>query len=143
MSNALELLKLGLAFISGGLAGAIFTYFANRQRQRVETGIKLAERYLAEYDEIGACKSLLSDAIKSKELPNQNRIRRMGDLYELVAILCDAKYASSKFVSECGLTQEMRRFHDLVTARKNEPQSPYNDAWLWWPHLEQFVKLQK
>src|SRR3954469_21396244 len=98
MSDTLEYLKLGVTFISGGLAGALVNFFTSRRRQRVEMGLKFAERYFADFDSIAEGKDLLGNAARLSEVGNQNKVRKLGDWFELIAILSNSKYISDKFL---------------------------------------------
>ena len=135
-----EYLRLGIAFLSGGLAGAVFDYFVSRRREQVGLALKIMDKYLAEFGEIGECKTILADSTKLAPVANQNKVRRIGDWFELISILYQSDYLSKTFLDKVGLLAELRKFHELVTQRKNEPQSPLNDAWLAWPHLDAVIR---
>lgn len=137
----MELLKVIAAFFFGGLAGAVFTFFVSRQRNRVDFVIKVSEKFLENYDEIGKAKGILESdgplaADKTSEL---NLVRKTGDWFELIAIYNDSGYLSKNLLDKTGLLEELRKFHKLVTRHKNGMGSPFNDAWLWWPHFHKLI----
>jgi hypothetical protein len=135
VSTELEILKAVVTFVSGGLAGAVLTYFVSRHRQQVEFVIKITDRYLDEFSEIASCKDILLEPSKLKDASNLNRVRKLGDWFEMIAVFYDSEYLSKGLLEKVGLLVELRKFHELVTQRKNEAQSPVNDAWLWCPTI--------
>lgn len=141
MSDAeFEAIKLAIIFLSGGLAGALLNVLVSRRRQQVEFVIKITDRYLDEFAEIAACKSILSSSSALQDTINLNRIRKLGDWFELIAIFHNSRYLSKHLLTKVGLLGEFRKFHELVTQRKNETQSPLNDAWLWWPTFDALIR---
>ena len=134
-----DLWKVILSFISGGLAGAVLNYFTSTHRQRVELVLKITDRYLDRYDEIGQVKSILRDSSQLASTVSQDAVRRLGDWFELIAVLYQMGYLSKRFLKKLGLLVDLREVHELITARKNEPNSPIREAWSWWPHFDALV----
>lgn len=134
-----EILKIVVAFLSGGLAGAVLNYLVSHHRQQVEFVIKVCEKFLDEFSEIGACKTILANSTNLNDSVQFNRMRRLGDWFELIAIYYDSNYLSKPLLEKIGLFNELRKFHELVSQRKNDQNSPLNDAWLWWPKLDYLI----
>lgn len=139
-STEIEVLKIAVAFLSGGLAGAVLNYLVSRRRQQVEFVIKVCDKYLDDFDEIAVCKAILADSSQLRDLGQLNRVRRLGDWFELIAIYHASNYLSKQLLEKVGLFSELRKFHELVGQRKNDPESPLNDAWLWWVYLDKLVR---
>jgi len=139
-STEVEIIKITAAFLSGGLAGAVLNFLVSRHRQQVDFVIKITDRYLDEFAELAACKSILSSSSTLQDMTNLNRIRKLGDWFELIAIFHSSQYLSKNLLNKVGLLGEFRKFHELVTQRKNETYSPLNDAWLWWPTFDALIK---
>ena len=138
--NQIEILKLVAAFCFGGLAGSLVTFFTSRHRQRVEFVIKVSEKYLDNFNDFGACKKHLAGPLATTDVDKLNQIRKLGDWLELISIYYDSGYLSKRLLDKTGLLDQLRKFHELVTQRKNEANSPLNDAWLWWPHFDKLIR---
>lgn len=139
----IESVRIVVAFLSGGLAGALLNFFVSRRREQVEFVIKVCERYLDDFSEVAACKAILADPDQLSDREQLNRVRKTGDWFELIAIYYANGYLSKRLLSQVGLLGELRKFHELVGQRKNEVSSPLNDAWLWWTNLDREVRKLK
>jgi hypothetical protein len=128
------------AVLFGGLAGAVLTYFVSKNRQQVEFVIRVSDKYLDNFEELGTVKADLAGPLAAAAPVFLNRIRKTGDWFELIAIYYECGYLSKSLLARTGLLAELRKFHELVTQRKNEIGSPLNDAWLWWPHLDKLIR---
>jgi len=124
-------LKVACCVLFWRFSGAVFTYYVSKHRQQIEFVIRVSNKYLDNFDEIGMVKAFLACPLAADDHAALNRIRKTGDWFELIAIYNESHYLSKSLLAKTGLLADLRKFHELVTQRKNEPRSPLNDAWLW------------
>ena len=129
-----------VTFVSGGLAGAIVTQVVTAFRQRRELALKTFDKYLVEFGPLANCKRYLAEGSYQNNESHFNEIRRLGDWFEVTAILCRRRYIHLPFIRELGLVEQLRKYHELITDEKNKPGSLLNDAWLWWPTFDQLIR---
>jgi hypothetical protein len=126
-----------ISVVSGGLAGAILTWFVTQRRRKVEIAIDLVEYCFSIYDEIANVKALLRGP-SLNDPQQQNQVRKVGDWFELVATLCDKRAVDKTLLEEVVVLNEMNMFHNLVRTYMSKG-SELNDAWRWWPNLNKLA----
>ena len=66
--------KVLVSFLSGGLAGALFTHYFTLSRQRTEFAFKLLEHFFTKYQEIGKVKGFLQQTQLLEDMETFNRV---------------------------------------------------------------------
>lgn len=98
----------------GGAAGAgLAAYFAGR-RERRDVALKLVDYYLAHYAAYADVLRMLSEPTRLTDPAARNRLREMGDWFEIAAILLNRGRTDRALLQDIGLTAQIARFRDQV-----------------------------
>src|SRR5262245_41061052 len=142
---------------AGGLAGAFYKQWRDDIRRREdlthrEQDLRLdAERraqeitldafsyFLQSYTEIGEAKHILRDAELLKDTKNQNKVRKVADWMNLIAILESEGSIATDLLERIAIKKEMKTFYTLVN-NSMSLSTAFNDAWTLWPQLDTFAR---
>ena len=137
----MDALQLVVPAITGGLAGGIVTALIARSRQRQELTLHLLDHFFSIYLDLGEAKGLLKQP-SQRDPDDLNKVRRIGDWLNLVAILYRQKAVDADLLKRAVLLRELENFHELVTVAKTQDAQHFGDVWNWWPDLHA-IEYQK
>jgi hypothetical protein len=118
--NTLTLVQIVLGLISGGIGGTILTLFFSGRRTRAERTLKIMDTYLANYDLHNHVRYLFRNPDKfqkgdlDKLKRERNKVRKVGNWFEIFAVLYKRKIIDRKIVNDLELDIEIQEFIDAV-----------------------------
>ncbi len=124
--------------IFGGLAGATFTVWNNKQSEKMTLSIQLIENFLKEYNEVARVLWVLGE--KRDIAKNINSIRRIGDWLNLIAHLKLNNAIKWEVVDKLAMYKTMTLFVNKINTCRGSTDSTFDDAEVWWPDLYNVVK---
>jgi hypothetical protein len=130
----MEYLPFVVSLISGGMAGAIVNLFVTRRRQRIDAALKLLDYFFSIYGELAEVKGILQSPPTLSNPKELNRVRKIGDWFNLVASLCEKKLVDTQLLGRVGLFSEMDIFSSLVQGTHVSSDTLHKSK-DWWPHL--------
>jgi hypothetical protein len=149
------IIGLGISLLGGGLAGAFFTSYAARLRQRKEVSLQIVNHYLLTvYSELADVKAFLENPYllekntndpKDYYMTRKNRVRKMGDWLNFIAALClkpgwyKQSIADETLLMKVALNRQAEQFLDLVSRAGNVMA----DTMESWPNLRKWVNQNR
>lgn len=144
---------------AGGLAGAFYKQWRDdirrredltlrqqdlnldNSRRKQEITLNAFNYFLQIYTMIGEVKYLLQNknAELLKDTNNQNKVRKVADWMNLIAILADKGSIDTDLLDRIAIKKEMKTFHTLVNNSMSQ-SNVFNDAWTLWPQLDIFSR---
>ena len=111
------------SIILGGVVGTGIGVWVTRRaltwQVRAEMTVKIMDDYFNNYDSRNRVKSLLEPnnfpkGRSAEDIRERNKIRKVGDWYELVAILYEDKFINRRIFNKLGLEKQMCEFANAV-----------------------------
>lgn len=131
---------------AGGLAGAVYKQWRDDIRRREDNAHRKQEitldafsYFLQSYTDIGAAKYILTKAELHQDSINQNKVRKVADWMNLIALLESEGSIDTNLLEKIAIKKEMKTFHTLVNNSMSLSQV-FNDAWTLWPKLDAFAR---
>ncbi len=122
-----------VSFISGGLAGAVVNSLVGQIWQRRALALKLVDRYFDTYSELAAIKTLLANPSLLSDAAQRNRVRAIGDWFEIAASLYNRGKVDRALLDDLGLDTEIIDFRT-----KAEQSRACDDELKIWTALKSF-----
>jgi hypothetical protein len=124
------------SFFGGGFAGAVLTWLVNQKARRTQVALDHIDQCISKQNEIAEVKGILQALGQNHPFsPNeQNRVRRLGDWFEVVALLCRKHYADQKLITQTVLFKEMKDFRNRIDGARTRVNE-LSDAPQWWQNL--------
>jgi hypothetical protein len=130
-----ELIKALIAFVFGTVIGGMISHWFSLQRQRTDFTVKLMDAFFAQYGSIAEVKGLLYITGRVFTPAEENTVRKVGDWFELVALMCTNGVAQLNLIRAFGLVKELETFSRLVS---QHPQ--FEEAVKAWDHMQALQK---
>jgi hypothetical protein len=106
-----------------------------KRRARFDLTTKVIDHFFSIYDQVAEVKGLFAQAEVVVTSDAINKIRKLGDWYNLVATYCRTNSVNPKLLAKAVVLSEMKIFKESVNGVKARITS-IGDAWKWWPELD-------
>jgi hypothetical protein len=137
-------LEIVIGAISGGLAGTIVTLYFERRQRRQATAVTLVQEYQARYDLLREVNDLfLRHAKHPNSWDDEARFKalKMGNWYEVAALLYNTGLADRQLVQQMGLDRSILNFYQRACT---VPMLEYYvKRWKEMDHLSQKMEAKK
>ena len=120
--NVDPLLTILTSLLSGGIAGTLVTLLIEQRQRRRDTAVHIAQEYMAREPALAKAEDLYLKYARSPSQWNKddtNHLVRIGNWYEVTAVLILERMADEKLIQRMGIDQAMLTFYDNV--RQMEP----------------------
>ncbi len=134
--NTLDWTQIVTGFLCGGLGGTILTLLFATRKAKVDTTLKILDTYFDNYDLRNHVKHLFKNPENflgedsHERARERNRVREVGNWFEIFAILYKRKVIDRKIFNELDLHIEMQEFVDAV-----KPHSEIFKPYYVWKNL--------
>lgn len=108
--------------IGGGAVSSVITIVSERRSKRTEVALDILEKFMSQYEALATVLGLLDAPQSLADPENMNRVRKMGDWYEIVAAVCLENRAELPLLRRLTIPTLMNQF--LVRARTAAPSNP-------------------
>ena len=130
-----------ISLVSGGLAGAAVNAFIIARKQKLDVTLSIIKDFFVSYEDIGRVKGLFAaqDLKVTLDDPiNRHLVRRVGDWFHYVASLVQEGTADANLLGKVGVVKEADAFREAVASAKGRCPEHLENAWSWWPNLNDF-----
>ncbi|MGQ0657625.1 MAG: hypothetical protein ACT4NU_05945 [Chromatiales bacterium] len=130
-----------ISLVTGGVAGAAVNAWVTTRKQRLEVTLSVIRDFFSIYDDVGKVKGILAETDVSKALGDTGNlllVRRTGDWFHYVASLLSTKVVDRDLLEKVAIVTELDRFREAVLTAKTRAPQHLENAWHWWPNIENF-----
>jgi len=127
--------------LAGGVISAVMTIRFEKKRSQTDVSLEFLKQFLEQYDELGAVKGLLLDPGSLQNNPsNVNKVRKLGDWFEIVSAASLAGLTDDSLLDRVGIASEIKQFHgSAIQVEASVTDMPNVGA--SWPNLVKYVSM--
>ena len=137
MEDNFSFFNIIVSILSGGIAGGVIQWIFTRSHRRDQVALDIFKDFLHIYFDIGEALDILKDGQKINEETNKNKVRKVADWMNLVALLCLENSVKKKILEQCGVQITMKRFHKFIDQSETK-FGAFHNPWTSWRHLNSF-----
>ena len=123
--------------VIGAVIGAVLHWRFTKSQRKEQIALDTLNYFLGIYSDIAEAEYYLQNPQLLKDIAKQNKVRKVGDWMNLIAVLNSRNSLDKDILERCGVAKEMRTFHTFI--KNSMAQSNvFKSAWQFWPDLDNF-----
>jgi hypothetical protein len=134
-------LHVALDIVLGGVAGSVATIYFTRRQERTQVALDIIREYRALYGEVAAVLWLLRSSPDLDLSENQNRVKAMGNWYDIVSALWLMGEANRRLLSRVEINKAARNFRQQAM-KASDGQEWLKEALEKWGDLAKLAAKQ-
>jgi hypothetical protein len=109
-----ELLHTVFDIVLSGFIGSLVTIYFTRSHERTQVSLDIIREYRALYHDLGVALGLLKHPDLLSAVDNQNKVKAIGNWYDIVSTLWLAKEANERLLKTFGIHKSARNFREMA-----------------------------
>jgi hypothetical protein len=137
-----EWLQVVFDIVLSGVAGSLVTIYFTRSHERTQVTLDVIKEYRALYGELAEVLGLLASPSELGLPENQNRVKALGNWYEVISALWLTQEVNRRLLKRVGIVKSARNFHD-VARRASDSQEWLKKSVQAWHDLATLAAKQR
>jgi|HubBroStandDraft_4_1064222.scaffolds.fasta_scaffold59247_4 hypothetical protein len=134
-----ENLRTVLDTLLGGGAAAIVTVYVSNRQEKTKISLNIINDYLQKYDEMAVVRHLLENPSELAGATEINRVKSLGNWYEIVAALYNSRKAERGILEQIGIKKRAQSFYTAAMKASMNGRS-LQQAVSGWIELKQLTQ---